>query len=144
DVDGDFNDILAQLIYLERVKFEPFLPTIFSSRHPASYMERLHAWLTNPGLTGDEQRDLFRFAYQIAFFSFDDFTLLFQSAFTGPISRWCIDQSGVKLSDSKWRERLHEERNRKTWFCPVTDSLLISVFHHVNEITDKDRRPAFR
>jgi hypothetical protein len=144
NTDGDFNDILHQLIYLERVKFQPFLPTLFSTRHPTSYMDRLYAWLTNPGLTGEEQRDLLRFAYQIAFFSFDDFTVLFQSAFTGPISRWCIDQSNIKLNDADWPERIYEERNQKTWFCPVTDSLLISVFHHVNEITDKNYRPAFR
>lgn len=140
----DWKAILDHLAYLERVKFQPFIPTLYSSSHPASFMDRLHAWINNPGLEEEDRRDLFRFANQIAFFSFDDFVSLFRSAFAGPITRWCIDQAGVRLSEPDWQAKLWRERKEKTWFCPVTDSLLISVFHHVNEITGKDRRPAFR
>ncbi len=140
---GGLNRILDHLRYLDRVKFQPFVPSLYS-RHPIAFMERFHAWLTNNGLSSDQQRDLFKFAYHIAFFSFDDFTALFQSAFSGPVSRWCMSQAGIRLGQRDWRTRLDEERFKKTWFCPVTDSLLISVFHHVNEIESKNRRPAFR
>ena len=140
---NQLKQILDNLEYLDRVKFQPFVPTLYS-KHPASFMERFDKWLNNPGLSETQRRDLFEFANHIAFFSFDDFTALFQSAFTGAITRWCIDQTGIKLTDSNWRQRLDEERYEKTWFCPVTDSLLISVFHHVNQIQGKDRKPAFR
>ena len=138
-----FNRILDNLRYLDRVKFQPFVPTLYS-RHPISYMDRLHAWLSNRGLSLDQQQDLFEFAYHIAFFSFDDFAGLFQNAFTGPITRWCLSQAGIRLEDKDWHARLDDERFNKTWFCPVTDSLLISVFHHVNAIEGKSRKPAFR
>ena len=135
--------ILEHLRFLERVKFTPYVPTLYSSQ-PASFSERFYQWLTNPGLTPPQQRDLFEFAHQIAFFSFDDFTALFQTAFAGPISRWCMSQAGIRLDQTDWQSRLDAERFDKTWFCPVTDSLLISVFHHVNRIEGKNRKPAFR
>jgi len=137
------NRILENLRFLERVKFTPYVPTLYS-RQPAAFAERLHRWLTNPGLTSAQQRDLFEFAHHIAFFSFGDFATMFQSAFSGPISRWCMSQAGLRLDQPDWQTRLNEERYYRTWFCPVTDSLLISVFHHVNEIEGKNRKPAFR
>lgn len=136
--------ILDTLRFLERVKFTPFVPTLYS-RHPTTFMKRLHRWLDNPDmLSTDQQRDLFELAHQIAFFSFDDFAAMFQNAFSGPISRWCMSQEGIQLDQPDWSARLDTERFDKTWFCPVTDSLLISVFHHVNGIEGKDRKPAFR
>jgi hypothetical protein len=135
--------ILENLRFLDRVKFTPYVPTLYSSQG-ASFENRLHRWLANPGLTPDQQRDLFEFAYRIAFVSFDDFTALFQNAFSGPISRWCMGHAGLRLDQSEWQTRLDEERFDRTWFCPITDSLLISVFHHVNGIEGKDRKPAFR
>lgn len=140
---GRLKRILDNLRYLERVKFQPFVPTLYSN-HPVSFMDRFHAWLTNPGLSPQHQRDLFEFAHRIAFFSFDDFTALFQSAFSGPISRWCMVQSGINLDQADWQSLLDQERFKGTWFCPITDSLLISVFHHVNEIEGKSRKPPFR
>lgn len=135
--------ILAHLRFLDRHKFTPYVPTLYSS-HPASFEERLHGWLTNPNLSPEQSRDLFEFAHRIAFFSFDDFTAMFQNAFHGPITRWCISKAGLRLDGTDWQARLREERFQRTWFCPVTDSLLISVFHHVNSIEGKDRKPAFR
>lgn len=135
--------ILENLRFLERIKFNPYVPTLYS-RQPAAFAERFHRWLTNPGLTSAQQRDLFELAHCIAFFSFDDFAAMFQNAFSGPISRWCMSQAGLRLDQKDWQTRLNDERFNHTWFCPVTDSLLISVFHHVNEIEGKDRKPAFR
>lgn len=140
---NDLKEIFENLAYLERIKFQPFVPALYSS-HPASFMERFLAWLHNPGLNEEQRQDLFEFANHIAFFSFDDFAALFQSAFTGPITRWCMDQAHIQLHTSDWREQLDAERHDRTWFCPVTDSLLISVFHHVNRIEGKDRKPSFR
>lgn len=140
---NELRQILDNLAYLERVKFQPFVPTLYS-KHPASFMERFYNWLNNPAISDAQRLDLFEFANHIAFFSFDDFAALFQNAFVGPITRWCIDQAGINLTTENWQKNLDEERYAKTWFCPVTDSLLISVFHHVNQIEGKDRKPSFR
>jgi hypothetical protein len=137
------SSMLENLRFLERVKFTPYIPTLYS-RHPAEFSERFHRWLSNPGISSAQQRDLFEFAHCIAFFSFEDFTAMFQNAFSGPISRWCMSQADIRLDQLDWQARLNDERFRYTWFCPVTDSLLISLFHHVNGIEGKNRKPAFR
>lgn len=139
------SEIHENLQFLERIKFNPYVPTLYSSEHQSAFADRFHRWLENPGLTSPQQRDLFEFANRIAFFSFDDFATLFQNAFSGPISRWCMDQAGIRLDEQMdWQNQLDNERFKHTWFCPITDSLLISVFHHVNGIEDKERKPAFR
>lgn len=143
DAAARLNRILENLRFFGRVKFDPYIPTLYS-RHPAAFEERFHRWLVNPGLSADQQRDLFEFAHRIAFFSFEDFTAMFQNAFSGAISRWCMSEARIRLNEPDWRARLDDERFHHTWFCPVTDSLLISVFHHVNAIEGKDRKPAFR
>lgn len=134
---------LEHLRFLAREKFDRYVPTLYSSQS-ASFEERFHRWLNNPGLDDPQRRDLFLFAERIAFFSFDDFAAMFQNAFQGPISRWCMNQAGIRIDNDEWQADLNRERFNKTWFCPVTDSLLISVFHHVNGIEGKDRKPTFR
>ena len=144
DVSARLSRILADLRFLERTKFNPYVPTLYS-RHPSAFAERFYRWLNNPNLNSTQKRNLFEFAHCIAFFSFDDFATMFQNAFSGPISRWCMSQAGIHLDEqAEWQNRLDQERFSHTWFCPITDSLLISVFHHVNEIEGKDRKPAFR
>lgn len=135
--------ILENVRFLDRVKFTSYVPTRYSIQ-ASSFENRFHHWLTNPDLTTEQQCDLFEFAYRIAFFSFDDFTALFQNCFSGPISRWCMSLAGLRLDQPDWHARLDEERFGRTWYCPITDSLLISVFHHVNGIEGKDYKPAFR
>jgi hypothetical protein len=138
-----WKEILDNFEYLERIKFQPFVPTLYSE-HPISFMERFHNWLNNPGIGEEQRKDLYEFASQIAFFSFEDFVALFRSAFTGPITRWCMDKTKIRLDTTDWNAQLDTERHEKTWFCSVTDSLLISVFHHVNRIEGKERKPSFR
>lgn len=137
------SHICEDLFFLDRTKFSPYVPTLYS-QHPSAFLERFFRWLNNPGLTSDQKRDLFEFAHHIAFFSFDDFATLFQNAFSGPISRWCMSQANIRLKLPNWQDQLDKERHKHTWFCPITDSLLVSVFHHVNGIQDKERKPAFR
>lgn len=140
---GGFRKLREELEYLDRVKYERYVPTLYS-KHPITFFERLHAWLDNALLSDEDKRHLFEFASHLAFFSFDDFVAMFRSAFAGPVSRWCINIAGIRLDQPGWMKRLDNERFEKTWYCPVTDSLLISVFHHANSISGKERRPAFR
>lgn len=144
DTSVRLSRIQDNLKFLERIKFTPYVPCLYSRQHSVSFADRLYQWLTNPNLSSEQQRDLFEFAHQISFFSFDDFTAMFQSAFAGPISRWCMTRAAIKLDQPDWSSRVKTTLFDTTWFCPITDSLLISVFHHVNEIQGKDRKPAFR
>jgi hypothetical protein len=139
----DFRNLCETLEYLNRAKFERYVPTLYS-KHPIAFFERLYNWLQNESLTEENRQTLFEFASHLAYFSFDDFVSMYRSAFSGSIARWTVDQAGISMDQDQWSNRLHEERFDRNWYCPVTDSMLISVFHHVNGITGKGRRPAFR
>jgi hypothetical protein len=70
---------------------------------------------------------------------------LYRAAFTGPISRWLMDQGELTfaMESENLREAL-EKAARETWFCPVTDSMDIAQFHHVNLITGQMHRPPWK
>ena len=139
----DFRNLRETLEYLNRTKFERYVPTLYS-RHPIAFFERLYNWLHNESLTDEDRHTLFEFASHLAYFSFDDFVSMYRNAFSGSIARWTMDQAGIRIDQEQWSQRLDEERFDRNWYCPITDSMLISVFHHVNGITGKGRRPAFR
>jgi len=141
--DTSFTQLQHELEYFSKKFFSRFIPALFPPHLP-SYRDRLVLWLNNEGLTADQQRLLFEFALRIAFFSFEDFLQLYRTAFVGPVSRWIIDELGLSLERSDFQSRLEEERTQHTWYCPVTDSMVISEFYHANRITGIDQRPAFR
>jgi hypothetical protein len=141
--DTSFTQLLHQLEYFSEKFFSRYIPALFPP-HPPSYHDRLVSWLNNEGLKAEQQRLLFEFALKIAFFSFEDFLQLYRTAFVGPVTRWIIDELGLSLEQSDFQLRLQEERTQHTWYCPVTDSMVISEFYHGNGIAGIDQRPAFR
>jgi len=141
--DISYIELMRQLEFFGDKFFCRFIPALFPPHNP-DFKERLRNWLTNEGLTPEDQRTLFEFALRLAFFSFEDFVQLYRSAFTGPIARWIIDELRLSLVDKNFDSRLEEERRRHTWYCPITDSMVISEFYHANGITGIDQRPAFR
>jgi hypothetical protein len=141
--DTSFRDVLLQLEFLAQKFYSRFIPALYPPHSP-DFRERLRQWLGNKGLDSNAQRLLFEFSLRLAYFSFEDFVQLYRTAFTGPVSRWVLDQTKLKLTDPNFHTKLNTERKRRTWFCPVTDSMVISEFYHANGITGIDQRPAFR
>jgi hypothetical protein len=141
--DEAFKDLLLQLEFLAKRSFSRFVPALFPPYAPG-FLDRLMKWLSNEDITSEQQRLLFQFALRIAYISFEDFLLLYRSAFVGPVTRWIIDEVGITLQDLNFATRLDRERKRHTWYCPITDSMVISEFYHANGITGIDQRPAFR
>lgn len=141
--DESFGEILLQLEYFAERFFSRYVPALYTPHSPG-YLDRLLAWLKNETLTAEQQRLLFEFAIHIAYLSFEDFLQLYRTAFVEPVARWTIDQLSLSLDSSRFHTELERARRTHTWYCPITDSMVISEFYHANGIAGIDQRPAFR
>jgi hypothetical protein len=75
---------------------------------------------------------------QIFFVGREEFDTLYRVSFNDIISRWLIDKSGIAINDINLNVKL-EEAVKQTWFCPITDSMRINAFYHINALTGKYR-----
>lgn len=141
--DKTFSNILDQLKFCSDRFYSRYIPALFPPHSP-TYTDRLWKWLNNEGLTSDQQRLLFQFALRIVYISFEDFLQLYRCAYVNHVTRWIVDELQLKLTATGFTAQLDRERKRHTWYCPVTDSMVISEFYHANGISGIDQRPAFR
>jgi hypothetical protein len=72
-----------------------------------------------------------------------EFMALYRAALNGAITRWLVDQEGLKFSEPDFLKTLRTAI-QATWFCGITDSMQIAAFHHVNNIEGSDSRPDWR
>jgi len=134
-----FNSIYERLEFLNKRHYSQYLPT----DQAPDFLTRFSRWLEN--VTGDkERRALFELAPQLIFFGVDEFTKLYQAAFHGPITRWIVDELSLRFDDHQLSQTLRSELGGHTWYCPITDSMQISDFHHANNLGGADHRPQFR
>jgi hypothetical protein len=131
------STLLNRLEYFGCTEWHKYLPTLTKS----TYSDRLAAWIGNVN-SEDERKILLQLASRIAYYSHDDFYALYESAFAGPITRWIVSTSGLRLDSVDFQSRLAEEIGR-TWFCPVTDSMQINEFYKVVGISGVSQRPSF-
>ena len=136
-----YETIWRRLEWFGEKEWNKYHPTI-NPPHLPSYMARLAQWVGNVS-SEDDQKLLLEYAAYITFFSQEDFAALYQSAFRGPISQWVARQSQVRLSDPAFNDTLNCELLKRTWYCPITDSLNIAEFCHVNGIQGVSSRPQF-
>lgn len=122
---------LAKELYAE---YEPM-----RGAHP-DFNQRAEAWLSN--FEGDEERQqlLFRLLPKIFFIGPREFESLYQTAFNHQFAIWLIDQLGVTFDDVDCETRIHDAV-KHTWFCPITDSMRINSFYHLNGIEGQNYRP---
>ena len=138
--DVEFLDVKAMIDYLARILFADYEPMKMagSDRFDARLRDWLNGWSDE-----EDQKVLLQLVPKLFFVGQKEFDSLYQMAFNGPIARWLIDQLSVKLNDSGVQETLRDEV-KHTWFCPITDSMMIAKFHHVNNITGANIRPDWR
>ena len=136
-----YTQIANQLEYFAKTEWKKYVPTWASQQYSHDYMHRLAGWIGNLD-DDDERKILFEYAARIAYFTDEDFFSLYNSAYHGPISRWVIDQARLKFNDPNYVQQFRSEM-QKTWFCPVTDSMLINEFYKVNGIQNAGERFQF-
>ena len=139
-----YEAILHQLSYHAAKEWRVYLPAQHSDFN-ASYLDRLAAWVGN--VTDEvEQKLLLEYANYISFFSHEDFIALYQTALNRNVTQWIVSQIGAKLHPhgaQVFRKEVLTQIDKKTWFCPVTDSMDINEFYKVNHLKGIGHRPGF-
>ncbi len=132
----NFPLINVQIRYLSEKLFEDYEPTKGAC---PDFLERLVTWLGNTN-NEEDKKLLFQIIPYIFFVGREEFETLYRVAFNGPIARWFIEELAMPLNEREAGNVLKGVVDH-TWFCPITDSLHISSFCHINRITGVTYRP---
>jgi len=139
---GTLGGVLEEILFHAECRYWQFTPT---HANAPRFLDRLLAWLTNPSLSREDKESLLRSIPHLQFVDRDDMLTLYRSAFSGPIMRWIMDQLNLDFSQLPGAlEDALREGVRTTWFCPLTDSMDIAQFNHVNGISGQEFRPTWR
>ncbi len=139
--DSELNLVNRRIEMLDRCLFSTYEP----SQPPKDCFDtRFTNWLRNLANDNDAQKILFRMAADLFYVGPEEFHELYRLAYNGPIARWLIDQESIDITSSDAQTRL-QEAVKSTWFCPITDSMRINSFFHVNNIpTRGNLRPDWK
>lgn len=129
-------EIFNQIEYHADRRYYEYHPTV--GPHP-DFRLRLRDWL-NSATEEAAQKALFEFVPHVFFVGSSDFNTLYRSAFNGAITRWVIDLLNLSILDPGLDKKL-AKAIEGTWFCPVTDSMQIAAFYHINNISGRNERP---
>lgn len=135
----DYIGLLSQINYLAEKLYSKYEP----SQNPSNpdFLDRLMLWLDN--VDEVDQQTLLRLVPHIFFVGREEFDNLYRVAFNWPVASWLLDQLTLKLDDPGLEDALKVAVNN-TWFCPITDSMRINSFYHLNFITSGiNYRPDF-
>ena len=120
-----------------RRHFNTYLPTLLDSPFPI----RLRDWINN--CTSEvQQKLLFRLIPHLFYVSSEEFSALYTAAYRGPVVKWMLASDNISAIDPKILTKL-QQAEKQTWFCPITDSMQISAFYHINNISG-ELRPDWR
>lgn len=138
-----YQNILHTLDYYSREEWSNFLP-IENSNYSKNFIQRLAKWVGNV-TNEDDQKLIFEYALQISFFSLKDFYSLYLTAFNRIATEWLTRINNLNLTSgvSNYQNNLKYQLFKKTWFCPVTDSMNINEFYKINQISGIGEKPPF-
>ncbi len=124
---------------------KPFIFTYEPSRPPRlGFWKRLEKWLNNIAPDESTEKVLFNSIPELFFVGPKEFDVLYSLAYNRHIAQWLIEESKLMLDVDKIVEILHQ-LVKETWFCPISDSMRINSFYHVNQIPASfDYRPDWR
>jgi len=141
DGGNEYVSINTLLEYLGSNLYHDYEPSF--GPYP-DYYSRLKTWVENLP-TDLEQQTLLKLAQHIFYVGREEFNSLYRSAFNTHIIRWLIEQELTSIDDLDSIKKIKSAIS-KCWFCPVTDSLRINQFYHINQITEAhhEYRPDWR
>lgn len=136
---NELNGLLNTLHERLYCSYEPSLPP------RPGFWRRLDKWLDNLGAHEDDaKKTLLRLAANLFYIGPSEFLELYRYAYNGPIARWLIEEEKIDITDVGASMKLQEAVGQ-TWFCPISDSMRINSFYHVNDIpVGADYRPDWR
>ena len=131
---------LKEIRFHAKIRYWQFTPC-----YGEEFEARLARWISNDVLGDQDREALLRLVPELGFIDRDDMMILYQSAFSDQVCRWIMDQVGLDftLTESALTAKI-KAALQHTWICPLTDSLDIGQFHHVNNLSTHARRPQWR
>lgn len=134
----DYGAIDDHIYYMEQKRFREYEPT---QRPAPDFRTRLASSLEN---APDErcEKALFRLVPELLFIGRGEFSGLYRLALNQSVCFWLMDVCGIRVSHET--AETVSEACENTWFCPITDSMQIAAFYHVNNISGVDLRPTWR
>lgn len=127
----DLLSLLATELYSQ---YQPF---------PESppFWDRLRAWLENVP-DGDDRKQLFEFVPWLLFVGRRELEVMYRAAFSGPITRWIIDEASLDITASDFNQRF-QDAVHATFFGSMA-GMDIGSFVRVNGLRGQSLRPDFR
>lgn len=127
----DLLSLLATELYSQ---YQPF---------PESppFWDRLRAWLENVP-DGDDRKQLFEFVPWLLFVGRRELEVMYRAAFSGPITRWIIDEASLDIAASDFTKRFGDAV-KETFFGSMA-GMDIGSFFRLNELRGQSLRPDFR
>jgi hypothetical protein len=139
-LDASFGDAILDA----NSKIAQLIPRLFDHYEPTrgpfpKFWDRLDDWLNNIP-EESKQRMLFQLVPHIFFVGPEELDSLYRVAFNANIAHWLIEQEKLSLDAGDTVSRLRSALDR-TWICPITDSMRINAFYHLNNLPGRDYRP---
>lgn len=139
--DSEIQLTHQKLDHLERYLYNSYEPSLPPN---PDFIQRLQSWLENFAGNLEDAKVMFQSIPQLFFIGPEEFRELYQFTYNGPIARWLIDKYNIQLDDPDATNKL-KQAAQETWFCPISDSLRINQFYHVNNVSSgADHRPDWR
>lgn len=135
-----YGELLMEIRQHGRFRFRQYQPALYAA---PTFEERLHSWLFNECLNDEDRKVLIQLLPQVQFIDRDEEAALHRAAFRGPVARWLTDQFHLDIFAQDYRRHFFAACQR-TWFCPLTDSMNIGLFHHLNQLPGHSLRPTLR
>jgi hypothetical protein len=129
-------EIFNEVEYYADRRFHEYHPTL--GPRP-EFRLRLRDWL-NSAPDESDQKKLLELLHHIFFAGIADFNALYHTAYRGNITRWLVDEAQLDLRSSTLIRDIHAAAE-ETWFCPITDSMQIAAFYHINNLSGRNERP---
>lgn len=139
--DSKTRETNLKLHHLEKRIYSTYEP---SQPPKIGFWKRLEKWIDNVSLSEVEQKLLFNSITDLFYIGPKEFEELYRIAYHSQIGRWLIDEMELKIDGDDIAEVLLQA-TKETWFCPISDSMRINSFYHVNQIpASHDYRPDWR
>ena len=133
-------ETLKEIRFHASARYWQFTPT-----YARDFESRLIEWLSNPGLDDAARGALLELVPELQFIDRDDMVTLYRVAYTQQISRWLMEQIGLDFAlQERVLQREIASAMKQTWICPITDSMDIAQFCHVNDIRTTFSRPQWQ
>lgn len=128
--DDIFRTINSQVNFFSQELFHDYQPV---QGLGLNFRNRLEKWLLN--ISNEEDRKiLFKMLPHLFYIGNKEFNTLYRVAYNELIASWLIDIDKIMFDNFNEAKILLNQSIKNCWICPVTDSLNINSFFHINNI----------